>query len=135
LSDPNPDPGNNANFYSGGDGCCFTIGLPYWRTLVGDFENSDSPYGTLDQGGNVWEWNGAILFGSYYGLRGGSFREGGYGYNVASLLASTRIAAFPPTYEDIDIGFRVSEVPEPASIVMLALASVGMLTRRRTVLR
>ena len=24
---------------------------------MGEFENSESPYGTFDQGGNVWEWN------------------------------------------------------------------------------
>ena len=50
----NPDPGNNANFHVGG---VYTIGGPYWRTEVGEFENSESPYGTFDQGGNVWEWN------------------------------------------------------------------------------
>ncbi len=31
-----------------------------------------SPYGTFDQGGNVGEWNEAH-FGSYRGVRGGSF--------------------------------------------------------------
>ena len=35
----------------------FTIGEPYCTTEVGEFENSASPYGTFDQGGNVWEWN------------------------------------------------------------------------------
>ena len=32
-----------------------TIGAPYWRTVVGEFENSESPYGTFDQSGNVNE--------------------------------------------------------------------------------
>src|SRR5262249_23056742 len=46
-------PGNNANFYNGE----YLISSPYYRTVVGEFELSDSPYGTFDQGGNVWEWN------------------------------------------------------------------------------
>ena len=46
-----PDPGNNATFYiSGGD---YTIDSPYYRTEVGAHENSNSPFGTFDQGGNV----------------------------------------------------------------------------------
>jgi len=46
-----PDPGNNANFNHSDD----TLGSPYWRTEVGEFENSSSPYGTFDQNGNVYE--------------------------------------------------------------------------------
>ena len=53
----NPDPGNNANFYQNG----YTIGSPDYLTAVGEFENSDSAYGTFDQGGNVWEWNETLL--------------------------------------------------------------------------
>ena len=50
-----PDPGNNATFYDSG----FTIGSPYNRTELGAHQNSDSPYGTFDQAGNVYvsdEW-------------------------------------------------------------------------------
>jgi sulfatase modifying factor 1 len=39
-----PDPGNNATFYDHG----YTIGSPYYRTEVGEFELSGSPYGTFD---------------------------------------------------------------------------------------
>ncbi|MBL8879706.1 MAG: SUMF1/EgtB/PvdO family nonheme iron enzyme [Phycisphaerales bacterium] len=50
-----PDPGNSANYHIGSpdDDC---VGPPYNRSNVGEFENSASPYGTFDQGGNVWEW-------------------------------------------------------------------------------
>ena len=121
-----PDPGNNANFYQNG----YTIGSPYWCTEVGEFENSDSPYGTFDQGGNVWEWNESVVYeGSNWscrGLRGGSFFSGD-----SYLRASFRYYYSNPPYGDDDIGFRVSEVPEPGTIVMLSLAGVGILRRKR----
>ena len=126
LSNPNPDPGNNANFYDNG----YTIGGPYYRTEVGDFENSDSPYGTFDQGGNVWEWNEAVLYyGSHRGVRGGSLGDYGLGTGGDSLRAESRHHV-SPTFEYYDFGFRVSEVPEPATIVMLALGC-AVVPRRR----
>jgi hypothetical protein len=69
-----PDGGNNANVWDNG----YTIGSPYWRTPVGEFELSESPYNTFDQGGNVAEWNEAIVYlvGSdepWRGMRGGAF--------------------------------------------------------------
>jgi len=70
-----------------------------------DARPSDSPYATFDQGGNVWEWNEAILYGSHRGLRGGSF----YGY-VGYLRASGRSVYRDPADEGDFIGFRVSEV-------------------------
>jgi len=117
------DPGNNATYTNNG----YTIGSPYWRTEVGAHENSDSPYGTFDQGGNVWEWNEAVLVlgGSYRGLRGGSF-DG----RDDLLRASSRYYIGPPTREVYSVGFRVSEVPEPCSAALL-LAGAAVLLRRR----
>ncbi len=95
--------GNNANYYTGSGP--YPIDSGKYTTLVGEFQNSDSPYGTFDQGGNVWEWNEAILYGSYRGMRGGSFY-----LTVGYLLASNRNHGYPPSYEDSIIGFRVAEV-------------------------
>ena len=113
-----PDGGNNANFYQSG----YTIDSPYYRTPVGEFELSDSPYGTFDQGGNVWEWNEANISG-YRGLRGGAFNS--YDYY---LHASYR--AYHPSAQSDVVGFRVSVVPEPASMAVLALGGVAVMRRR-----
>jgi formylglycine-generating enzyme required for sulfatase activity len=125
--DLNDVSGNNANYY----GNPYPIQSPYYTTVAGEFQNSDSPYGTFDQGGNVWEWNESVVYeGSdyaYRGLRGGSFSSGVYD---GDLLASYRLSSFPANERNI-IGFRVSEVPEPATIVMLSLAGVGILRRKR----
>ena len=123
------DPGNNATYYNNG----YTIGSPYYRTEVGAHENSDSAYATFDQGGNVCEWNEAIVYeGSNYayrGLRGGSF----YGY-IHSLQASDRSSGYgyDPSNEHYSVGFRVSQVvPEPSSIMALAAGLISLLGIRR----
>ncbi len=118
--DLNDASGNNANYY----GDPSPIQSPYYTTIVGEFENSDSPYDTFDQGGNMWEWNESVISGSYRGLRGGS-----YSSNQDRMRASYRYNS-PPSYGSINFGFRVSAVPEPASMLMLALAGVGLIRRR-----
>lgn len=64
------DPGNNATFWK----VDYTLGYPYWRTEVGAHENSVSPYGAFDMGGNVMEWNEAIA-GDRRSTRGGSYGD------------------------------------------------------------
>ena len=81
---------------------------------MGEFQNSDSAYGTFDQGGNVYEWNEAFVTGSSRGLRGGSFI-----LYSSSLLASGRSFEYPAN-ENLNMGFRVASVPEPGSLAMLA---------------
>ncbi len=124
-----PDPGNNGTFNESDDGG-YTIGGPYYRTEAGAHENSDSPYGTFDQGGNVWEWNEAIFDGLSRGMRGGS--SSSYGFPGGDLHASSRLD-YRPHDEDCGVGFRVSAVPEPATMALLAFGCVTLLRRRRSV--
>ena len=117
--------GNNVNYY----GDPYPIDSGKYTTVAGEFQNSDSPYGTFDQGGNVWEWNEAIILGAYRGIRGGSVSSGG-----GNLRASLRYY-YDASGESYDvIGFRVSQivpVPEPSSIVALAGGLLGIWGMRR----
>ncbi|NQT36435.1 MAG: SUMF1/EgtB/PvdO family nonheme iron enzyme [Planctomycetes bacterium] len=119
---PGGDTGNTAN-YGDSDGN-FTVGSPYWSTPVGHFGLSDSPYGTFDQGGNVWEWNESADGGRQgRGVRGGSWGDG-----LDGLLASYG-RGYDPTFES-NIGFRVASsepIPEPSTIVgLISMGLVGL---------
>jgi formylglycine-generating enzyme required for sulfatase activity len=122
----NPDPGNNANFYiSPSD---YTIGSPYYTTKVGEFENSESPYGTYDQGGNVSEWIETVIenINPLRGVCGGNWT------NVSGSLLAYYPSSFNPTDEDSVIGFRVASVPEPGSIILVVSGAIaGLIWRRR----
>ena len=83
-------------------------------------------YGTFDMGGNVNEWN-ELIIGFNRGIRGGSFGSLGN-----SLRADVR-NSYIPASEVNDVGFRVSQVPGPGSVALLAIGGLGALRRRRGV--
>ena len=118
------DPGNYAT--CNGDSATYGIDSPYYRTEVGEWENSESPYGTFDQGGNVREWNEANIGIHSKGIRGGSFE-----FYDSGLHASFRGYSAPATWGAV-IGFRVVQVPEPITITLLlcGLVSLALLRRR-----
>jgi hypothetical protein len=91
-----PDPGRNAT--CGGT----TIGAPSYRTEVGAHENSDSPYGTFDQGGNVLEFTEAVPEPDIRRMRGGSWFWG-----CSQLHSNTVDDVMHSSDQFNDLGFRV----------------------------
>lgn len=83
-------------------------------------------YGTADQGGNVWEWNDAVISGLRRGQRGGA-----WSFNSSFQTASFRGGGTVPSGDIDRVGFRVASVPEPTSLVLTMLASGVMLIRRK----
>lgn len=114
-----------ANFYDANGYAVYTGPTSKGITDVGAYgPNSDSYYGTNDQGGNVAEWNDAAS-GTSQVLRGGTWLSD----NTA--LRSTSSSTVSSSYEDFTVGFRVATVPEPTSLVLTLVAGSMMLVRRR----
>ena len=86
------DPGNTATYYANG---VYTVGSPYYRTEVGAHENSASPYGTFDQGGNVWEWNETVVADPSVLLSSRRMRGGAFSSEPDRLEATTRESESP----------------------------------------
>jgi len=107
--------GNNANYSDTFTFPSSPIDSSYYTTVVGQFQNSASPYGTFDQDGNILEWTENIPPPQLGMLRGGAFNLPAY-----ELPASASHLDAAPASEYYYLGFRVVSVPEPASIAMLA---------------
>jgi formylglycine-generating enzyme len=90
-----------------------------------------SPYGTMGQGGNAFEWMETEFDGvnnssdSSRGLRGGSWN------GVESNLRASNRNVGDPAGESFLVGFRVASVPEPTSLFLTMLAGGMMLARRK----
>ncbi len=112
-----PGDSNSANY-------AFVLGD---LTEAGAYSTAQSPYGTFDQGGNVWEWNEA-LNNSFRTIRGGSWND------ISAFLASSTRGYFSPNDSGSSLGFRVAAVPEPSSLTIAALGIIATLAwqwRRR----
>ena len=107
-------------------------GLPnYGLTPVGYYPYP-SAYGTYDQGGDVFQWNEAVVYQTsgyaYHAFRGGCFN-----YDEFYLQSFDRHSSYPTGKSSV-VGFRVAEmVPEPSPILALFCGAGGMVgfARRR----
>jgi formylglycine-generating enzyme required for sulfatase activity len=102
------------------DGYAVTGSITYdftqnYLTDVGAYTFSAGPYGTFDQGGNVWEWNED-------GSGGGRHYRGGAWNGAFSFLLAGGPNGAAADYQSYDIGFRVATVavtPEPCSLAIV----------------
>ncbi len=125
--------GNTGNFANYDRGAA-------WNGQIGNVttvgtNGGPSTYGAFDMGGNVSEWvdfTGAA--GSGPGFRGGNW------YGNWFFLKSSVGSEYDPSYEGVDIGFRlaspVNGVPEIdpnglSAVLGLLVGGLGLLERRR----
>jgi sulfatase modifying factor 1 len=105
-----------------------------------------SSYGTMGQGGNVWQWEESAFDGvndsvtETRGIRGGYW--GGWFDTLQSSLRYDGFSSLAPEEMDSYIGFRVASVadvgsaPEPSTYALYALGIIGtLLAVRRKRLR
>jgi formylglycine-generating enzyme required for sulfatase activity len=93
-----------------------------------------SPYGTMGQGGNVWEWNESAFDGSNSSSSASRAVRAGNWLGPDFGLRSSERGGLDPSFEVNSLGFRVASVPEPSTYALLAVAAMGCgahLLRRR----
>jgi formylglycine-generating enzyme required for sulfatase activity len=93
-------------------------------TDVGSYPGSPSPYGTFDQGGNVWEWNETII-GLGRGVRGGACCNPIPEFSSPANLAAAVRLNNDPLAEETLVGFRVA--PEPGAMIQLVSGIAALL--------
>jgi len=116
-------------------------GAVYFRQIgPSDIDNAGSlgPWGTMAQGGNVWEWVETANDGTNDQtledrvLRGGdfSFDDGGVGFFMA-YDSPNHSEPFGNGLHMEGIGLRVAMVPEPSSLSLLLAGGAVLMARRR----
>lgn len=114
--------GNNAN-YKHEWSSPVPIQPPYFTTVVGQFQNSFSAYGTFDQSGNVAEWNETITRELstfvHHGQRGGAYFDG-----IPAISSWGGSGGNTPSSDSAGYGFRVVLLPEPTTLLLLCIGAV-----------
>jgi hypothetical protein len=90
-----------------------------------------SPYGTMGQTGNLWEWmetSGNGLNDAATNNR--AYRGGGYLADATTTRSTTRYD-LAPTFQDTATGFRVASIPEPSTYALLLLGAGALFMWRR----
>jgi formylglycine-generating enzyme len=110
---PAEDTGNSANFLQDDpltqlDNTTGSASYPH--TDVGAYTLSESPYGTFDQAGNVWEWNQTLIAPGLRGRRGGA-----WSFDSSTLHAANQ-GSFNATFQADSVGFRVAAIAIPEEL-------------------
>lgn len=126
-------PGGWGGWVSGGTTPGTAVYYQEYHQGPADVENAGglSPYGTMGQGGNVFEWNETSQSGinddpdSTRVIRGGAWGSNFLGQYDAVDMLSSRYYSFSPESEFSGeygsiVGFRVAAVPEPGEWALFA---------------
>ena len=114
----------------------------YWQFGPADITSAGglSPWGTMGQGGNAWEWMETAYdgindtAGEAREFRGGYFFMTGDNGISGDLAASNRFGSNPSgVYYGPEDGFRVASVPEPSalSLIVVGLSGLALIRRRK----
>lgn len=96
-------------------------------TDVGAYAASPSPYGTLDQGGNVWEWTEEPVTARLREVRGGNW------FATASSAGAATSIEVEDSEESIGYGFRLARlVPEPSGPLLVLAGAAALASVRAT---
>ncbi len=91
-----------------------------------------SPYGTMGQGGNVFEWTESAAAGTNSSSSEDRAARGGYWTTTEFVMRSSfRVDLAGPAFEDEAYGFRVASVPEPSTYALVLMGAGAWLLRKR----
>ena len=95
-----------------------------------------SPYGTMGQGGNVWQWEESAYSGANTNPEGERIVRGsGWGATVPfGMISSYRAFSLNPLNAGDNVGFRVasvSAVPEPSTYALFGLGVLLLVIAER----
>ena len=90
-----------------------------------------SPYGTMGQGGNVFEWNESAFGGANSSASDVRARRGGAWDSAEHSLRSSVRDGNVPTLEGNFVGFRVASVPEPSTYVLVLMGAGALYLWKR----
>ncbi|MEZ5323857.1 MAG: SUMF1/EgtB/PvdO family nonheme iron enzyme [Verrucomicrobiales bacterium] len=90
-----------------------------------------SPYGTMAQNGNVFEWAESGSAAPNDSAAEGRVLRGGDWFFTSALRQSSDRSAGLPFEEAGFVGFRVAAVPEPSTLGMVFVGAIGLMIRRK----
>ena len=90
-----------------------------------------SPYGTLGQSGNVYEWEESSFDRVNDAPTEARALRGGFWSTSETNLRSSFRLITTPNVKGSNIGFRVASVPEPSCMVLMIGSGLMFLARRR----
>lgn len=88
-----------------------------------DVAGALSAYGTMGQGGNVWEWTETAASGANNAPSERRVGRGGGWDSTEDVLRSSFRAYEKPSSDRNEYGFRVASIPEPSTFALLLGAS------------